>query len=182
MRGHLIVFGGRKKVVFGKLGSLGSSMKKLYHCRHGRMLASSFRASAYLFTPQRIGSQENRWNGIGMGLCHLWPLLLLPQPDTCTPLPPHFLQLFRRGGGSSRLDTTCSVSLALARLLALESRLGLGLRHGSEGGAGVCGGSGHGGVSFHQSAHPQPRRLVSTQYHTLSPLLCCVKLAWNSFS
>ena len=136
-------------------------MKKLYHCRHGRMLASSFRASAYLFTPQRIGSQENRWNGIGMGLCHLWPLLLLPQHDTCTPLPPHFLQLFRRGGGSSRLDTTCSVSLALARLLALESRLGLGLRHGSREGGGVCGGSGRGGVSFHESAHPQPQRLVS---------------------
>ena len=124
MRGHLIVSGGRKKVVFGKLGSLGSSMKKLYHCRHGRMLASSFRASAYLFTPQRIGSQENRWNGIGMGLCHLWPLLLLPQPDTCTPLPPHFLQLFRRGGGSSRLDTTCALSLSLSLSL---SRIAVGV-------------------------------------------------------
>ena len=108
----------------------------------------------------RAGARWNGRNGI------LWPSTrLLPptaQHSTCTLLlPPHFLQLFRRGGGSSRLDPTCSVSLALARLLALESLLGLGLRHGSRGGGGVCGGSGRGGVSFHESAHPQPQRLGS---------------------
>jgi hypothetical protein len=104
--------------------------------------------------------------------------------DTCTPLwalsqsPSPFLKLFSRGGGGSPgLDTTCSVSP-----FSLSDRCGR-LRHGSEGGDGVCGGGGggRGGVSLYQPAHPQPQRLVSTAPSPVSSSLL-FKLTWNSFS
>ena len=112
----------RAIVVFRKLGSLGSSMKKLYYCRHGRMLSVVITRKGLLYLLRResgrsrAGARWNGRNGIGMGFCG--PLLDYSHPRHNTAHAPCF---------SLPISCNCSVEVVavldqtpLARSLLLS--------------------------------------------------------------